>query len=684
MEQIKSSIGSALIVVNLRSRLDVILIAALLDTGSWLVVSQGFIPGPFWQRLFAGIHFKSMESQVQEGWRGVECFLRKGGVVALFPEWVPAADDSFSKMEEGPLLGARVVGATVFALHLDGSQYRQGSGREPALPRRLFPALSLSVLRPEMNDALLVDLLGQAMVAHFKGRETLWNALCRAGRLHGLAKPVLADSTGVTLTYRQMFVRARSLGAVLAKKSHPKERIGILLPTSVAGVVTFFALLAWGRVPVLLNFTSSEHTLISACKTGGITTVITARLFAARAGLTEKLAVVGQSVNLLYLEDLRLEIGLAEKIFGLIGLFWPEWGRNGFADDPREQAVILFTSGSEGEPKGVVLSHDNLLCNMVQIRSRIGLRADDLFLNVLPLFHGFGLTVGTLAPLLAGVRCHLHPSPLEYKKISELAFQTKATIFAGTNTFLAGVARVAHPFDFHTIRVLVAGAEVLREETRQLWMEKFGVRIFEGYGVTEASPVLAVNTTILNRSGTVGRLLPGIEYQLQSVAGIAKGGVLMVKGENIMIGYLLPESGLVPRRLETSLGFDWYDTGDVVVVDGLGFLRIVDRVKRFAKVGGEMISLATVEQCAASVWPHSHHAAVAVADAKKGEKICLLTDQTDAERTILFEYIKNQGLTALYLPGQIFTLNVLPITGTGKVDYVAVKQRLSEIVDSNR
>jgi acyl-[acyl-carrier-protein]-phospholipid O-acyltransferase / long-chain-fatty-acid--[acyl-carrier-protein] ligase len=492
------------------------------------------------------------------------------------------------------------------------------------------------------------------------------------GRIYGHSQLVVSDSTGVELSYRQIYMRSLILGRLVAKFTKPGELVGIMMPTSAGGLLTFFALHAFGRIPALLNFTSGEKLLLAACKTGEIKTILTSRVFVDKAGLTTMVEQLGREVKIVYLEDLRPQIALTDKLQGLVASFWPERRVPAVAAKPDDTAVVLFTAGSEGDPKGVVLSHDNLLSNLQQIRARISLNSDDIFLNVLPIFHAFGLTVGTLAPLLAGVRCHYHPSPLDYKKIPELASQIKATIFAGTNTFLAGYGRSANRDDFQTLRVVVAGAEALREDTRIQWLEKFGIHIFEGYGATEASPVLAVNSEVFNKATTVGRFLPGIEYKLMPVAGIKEGGLLLVKGANIMQGYLQMGGGGMPSMPKNELGPQWYDSGDVVVIDELGFVKIVGRVKRFAKIGGEMVSLAGLESIAATVWPDFQHAVVALQDTKKGESLYLVTTKQGAVKNDLLAYINEVGLSKLYLPSQVVYLEEIPLNGVGKIDYPAV------------
>ena len=332
--------------------------------------------------------------------------------------------------------------------------------------------------------------------------------------------------------------------------------------------------------------------------------------------------------------------------------------------------MVLFTSGSEGTPKGVVLSHRNLLSNIQQLISSIDFNAQDIALNALPLFHSFGLTAGMILPITSGVQVFFYPSPLHYRVVPEVAYEINATMLFGTNTFLAGYARFANPYDFYSLRYVFAGAEKLQTEVRQTWQDKFGVRIFEGYGATETSPVIAGNTPIANKAGTVGRLMPGMEYQLIAVEGLDEGKRLQVRGPNVMLGYLLHSNPgqLVPPASE--LGDGWYDTGDIVTIDEEGFVRICGRAKRFAKVAGEMVSLTSVEALASRAWPDAAHAAVAIPDARKGEQVVLLTSAADADRGAVITQAQHDGVAETAIPRQIIHVAEIPLLGTGKVDYV--------------
>ncbi len=251
-------------------------------------------------------------------------------------------------------------------------------------------------------------------------------------------------------------------------------------------------------------------------------------------------------------------------------------------------AVVLFTSRSEGEPKGVVLSHSNILANCAQAAAVIDFTSADFVFNALPIFQAFGLTVGTLLPLLSGVPIFLYPTPLHYRRVPELIYASNATIVLSTDTFLAAWARYAHPYDFRAVRYLFAGAERLKEATRRLYAERFGVRILEGYGATEAAPILSVNTPMRNAPGSAGRFLPGITWRVEPISGLAEGGRLWVKGPNVMLGYLRASAPCVVEPPADG----WYDTGDLIDVDMAGFVWVKDRAQRFAYINGELVPMA--------------------------------------------------------------------------------------------
>jgi acyl-[acyl-carrier-protein]-phospholipid O-acyltransferase/long-chain-fatty-acid--[acyl-carrier-protein] ligase len=401
-----------------------------------------------------------------------------------------------------------------------------------------------------------------------------------------------------------------------------------------------------------------------------VRTVLTSRAFIEKGRLDKLIDAIGSAANIVYLEDVRGSIGIADKIAGLLAGTRPRVVRR--ADDP---AVILFTSGSEGTPKGVVLSHRNILANAAQALARVDANANDKVFNVLPVFHSFGLTGGMMMPLLAGIPIFMYPSPLHYRIVPELIYQTGATILFGTDTFLTGYARSAHAYDFRTLRLVVAGAEAVKERTRQVYMERYGIRVLEGYGVTETAPVLAMNTPMANRQGTVGRISPLMEYKLEPVPGIDEGGRLSVRGPNVMLGYLRAEN---PGIIEP-LPEGWHDTGDIVAIDATGFITIKGRAKRFAKIAGEMVSLSAVEAIAAALWPQALSVAVSIPDQRKGERIVLLTTERNADRAAMQREAKARGASELSVPASVHVVDKVPLLGSGKTDYVAATAMAKDI-----
>ncbi len=456
----------------------------------------------------------------------------------------------------------------------------------------------------------------------------------------------------------------------------PREFVGIILPNMVSTVVTFFAMQAYQRVPAILNFTSGIKNVLLACQVAKIRVVYTSRRFVDTAKLGELIeAVKGAGITVVFLEDLRERISWYDKLEGSVmasfpSAFYRRINRKKERVASANPAVVLFTSGSEGTPKGVVLSHQNLQANRFQISACVDFSTQDKVFNALPLFHSFGLTGGMLLPVLSGVRVFLYPSPLHYRVVPQLVYNLNATFLFGTDTFLSGYAKCAHPYDFYSLRYVFSGAEKLRPETLSVWAYKFGVRVFDGYGATETSPVIAMNTPMQNRPGTVGRILPGIKYELKSVPGIDVGGVLTVQGPNVMKGYLLnsqPGTIVPPQD-------GWYETGDIVSIDTEGFVTIQGRVKRFAKIAGEMVSLGMVEQYISDLWPGMQHAVVAIPDARKGEQLVLVTTCKHANREDLIKHVRAAQIAEITIPKKIIVVAKMPVLGSGKTDYVQVKE----------
>jgi acyl-[acyl-carrier-protein]-phospholipid O-acyltransferase/long-chain-fatty-acid--[acyl-carrier-protein] ligase len=502
------------------------------------------------------------------------------------------------------------------------------------------------------------------------GNKGVFDALIDARDRYGAKKPVLEDQERNALSYTDLIRAAFALGRKIAAITRPEERVAVLLPSSVGVVVTFFALHAFGRTPTMLNFTAGIRNLKSACKTAGVRTVLTAHRFVDQAKLDDLIDALDDDYNVVYLEDVRARIGTADKAFAALAGAFPRQFRH--KARPSDPGVILFTSGSFGAPKGVILTQANLVSNVQQIAAHIELDPAWVMFNPLPTFHCFGLTGGVLLPLLTGMKAFQYPSPLHVKQIPPLIRDAKASILLATDTFVNQYARSSEPGDLSGLKFVVCGAEKVRDETHNLVAERFGpVPLLEGYGATEAAPVIAVNQPGANKRGTVGPLLPGLETRIEPVEGIARGGRLYVRGPNVMAGYLDEEGHLQPPE------GGWHDTGDVVELDEDGWVKILGRIKRFAKIGGEMVSLTAAEMLAAGVWPDARHAVIAMPDGKKGERLVLVTDRLDASVDKLVAHAQAVGAPEIAVPRKIVRAPEIPVLGTGKTDYVQV-QRMAE------
>ncbi|HVI32836.1 AMP-binding protein [Phenylobacterium sp.] len=500
---------------------------------------------------------------------------------------------------------------------------------------------------------------------------SLFDALVDASHKYGVKKPILEDQERNPLAYRDLIRAAFALGRKIAAMTAPGERVGVMLPASAGGVVTFFALHAFGRTPTMLNFTSGIRNLRAACELAGVKRVLTSHRFVEQGKLHDLIDALEAMTAVTYLEDVRETIGLPDKLFAAAAGAFPKRFRA--PTSPQDPGVILFTSGSFGAPRGVVLTQANLVANVRQIAAHIDLDPDWVFFNPLPIFHVFGLTGGVLLPLLTGMKAFEYPSPLHTKQIPPLVKDSNAAVLLATDTFVNQYARAAEPGELSGLKFVVCGAEKVREETHNLIAERFGpIPLLEGYGATEASPVIAVNKPDDNRRGTVGGLLPGIEVKLEPVEGIPGGGKLYVRGPNVMAGYLTPGGGVEPPH------GGWHDTGDVVSISDDQWVKILGRVKRFAKVGGEMVSLTAAEDLASAVWPECRHAVVALPDPKKGERLVLVTDKRDAEPAPLLAHAQSIGAPEIAVPRKIIRVPEIPVLGTGKTDYVA----LQRIVDA--
>ncbi len=622
-------------------------------------------------------------------------FLKQDNKAVIFPEGRITTTGTLMKVYDGAGMVAAKSGATVLPIGIQGAQFSKLSSLKGLVKLSWFPRIKIimhppvSIVSPDSTSnsdhrtsaaQQMTDIMLDVSFKNIDINRTLFTSLLDGMRIHGGNSIVAEDINREPITFRQLIARSFILGKAITKETSPGESVGILLPNAIGNLVTLTGMQCYGRTPAMLNFTAGPQGLVTACETALVKVVYTSRVFIEKGELEGSIEALEKIVKIIYLEDLRGKISSFKKIAGLFKGYFPRIAYSVRANriKPDTRAVILFTSGSEGIPKGVVLSHKNILANYAQVHSSVALNNKDTLLNFLPMFHSFGFTAGTILPILEGTKVFFYPTPLHYRIIPELCYDLGATVMFGTNTFLAAYAKYAHPADFQSLRYVVAGAEKLQDETRKIWYDKFGIRLLEGYGTTEASPVVSLNTPLYNKPQSVGRLSQGMDYYLEPVEGLDTGGRLFISGPNVMSGYLFHgnDGDIVPPQTDRGMG--WYDTGDIVSIDDLNYITIQGRAKRFAKIGGEMVSLTRVEDLANATWPDKIHAAAIVPDKKKGEQIYLITEHENADRKELVKQAKKEGLTELAIPRKVITVKAVPILGTGKLDYAGVTKMAEE------
>ncbi|MFN4090808.1 MAG: AMP-binding protein [Alphaproteobacteria bacterium] len=692
VEHLQGLEGPALITPNHQSFLDAALLTAFLPDMSFAIdtnIAKMRLVRPFLR--FA--HTVPVDPTNPFGARVLSRALAEGKKVCVFPEGRITVTGGLMKVSGGPGMLADKADCPVVPIVIDGAQHSLMSRMRGRLPLQLFPRISVTVMRPRRTPpvdglfgkrrravlkAWLTDQMVEAIFAAYEPPETLTHALLEVRATTGPGLPALQDGIAPPVSYRALVARAAVLGDVLTRDTVPGEPVALLLPTASGAAATFFGLVAHGRPPALLNFTAGAEALRGACRAARVRIVVTSREFVEKGRLQPLVDKLAEDYRIVYLEDVRAGLALADKLRAITALVAPRLvlPRAGRAHDP---AVILFTSGSEGPPKGVALSHANLLSNIAQVAAAVDFNRSDKVFNCLPMFHSFGLTGGILLPVLRGVHSVLYPNPRHIRMVPELLYHTDCTVLFGTDFFLSAWAKVADPYDFRSVRMIVAGAERVRDETRETYAERLRTHVLEGYGTTETSPVIAVNTPARHRRGSVGRPLPGIETDLVPVEGIETGGRLRVRGPNVMLGYMFSER---PGAIQPPEG-GWHDTGDIVEIDAEGYIHIVGRQKRFAKVAGEMIALGTVEELARAVDPQAAHAAVAVPDPRRGERILLATTSETLDRDALLAAGRRLHAPELAQPRAVVRVETIPLLGTGKTDYPAVTRMLNEAAEAD-
>ncbi|CAN8140385.1 fused 2-acylglycerophospho-ethanolamine acyltransferase/acyl-acyl carrier protein synthetase [uncultured Thiomicrorhabdus sp.] len=612
--------------------------------------------------------------------------LRSGKQCMIFPEGRITTTGAMMKIYDGTGMVAAKSNAAILPVHIDGallSKFSYLDGTRCAFIKQFwFPKVTISIAPPQQLNIpkgmkghqrhhFLTEQVARMMrLSAYLGtvqNHSLFQSLLVAKNKYRQKDVCVEDINDQELNLKKIVLASKVLGKALAKELGDQKRVGLMLPNVAGMPASFFALHAYGYVPAMINFTAGNHAIRSACETAELKTIVTSQRFIDAFELHSLVEELSDSIRFLLLEDIREQIGLTAK---LAGLFSSAKSLPGAKADPDSEAVVLFTSGSEGAPKGVVLSHQNIISNIEQISAMFHLLPNEQLFNALPTFHSFGLTAGMLWPILKGGKVFFYPSPMHYHQVPEMVYQKNARLIFGTDTFFSGYARKANSYDFYSVRALVAGAERLRPETRQTYADKFHMPVFEGYGVTETTPVLSVNIPTAYKHGSVGQFVPMVESRLEPVPGIEQGGRLFVKGPNIMLGYLMPDKPGVLQPPEDG----WHDTGDIVDIDQEGFVWIKGRAKRFAKIGGEMVSLTAVETYINKRHPDGHHVVVSVADERKGEKLVLVTDDNDISRKSVIDAAKVEKVSELMIPKTVLLVEQVPMLGTGKVNYSAVQE----------
>lgn len=693
VENIKNLQGKTLFVANHNSFIDALLLWAFIPEELCFTINPIVAKKWYVKPLLNLAKFFQIEPNNPMAVKSMIREINNGHKIVIYPEGRVTTTGLMMKIYPGPGMIADKTNAQIVPIYIEGSQYTIFSSTKIKFRLRSRIKISINIFAPKkLNIAdnvkgedrkreiikQLYDIMTTAKYLSLPNDRPLFEYLIEAINSFGRRREIIEDIARKPLSYGKLLITTFILGKQYIKICKQKEYVGVLLPNAVTTVATIYAMQAFGIVPCMLNFSTGTKNMISCCKTTALKKVFTSKQFVKKGGFEELVDTMKkEGFEVVYLEDISKKITLMDKMVGIFASFFPKYYYNKHKGNVtvKDPAVVLYTSGSEGVPKAVVLTNENIKANVNQINSILLYSMEDRFFSALPIFHSFGFTASTMLPILFGCKVFYYPTPLHYKIIPELIYDTNSTLTFGTDTFFNGYAKNAHAYDFYSVKIAVVGAERLKEDTIKKFFTNFGIRVMGGYGATETAPVLSVNTDMYYKKGSVGRMVPGIEVRLEDVPGIDDGKRLYVKGKNVMLGYMKSDKPGVIQPLEDG----WYDTGDIVSVDKDGFITIKGRAKRFAKIAGEMVSLTAVEANIARLWKDYHHAVVAVPDEKKGEQLVLFTTRPNTTFSEISADFKAQGLSDLFVPKKIQVLEEMLLMGTGKVDYVTLSEKAKEL-----
>ncbi len=667
-----------LIVANLPSRVAGLLLGLYLPCRPLVVLPPGAAQGLVERILSRLVDHIVLDTNNPLILKRLTRLLRHGRPVVTFPEGRVNDGQNILKVYPAPALAATISGASIIPIAISTKSIKA----VPFWTRRTARGITLRILPPTLIDIgrmsgrrrqqavrQLERIMQQVRFAAF-GRKPIFDSFLDAIAKYGRRRDMLVDQDEQIRNYGTILKGSLVIARWIRRYTTIGENVGMLLPNVIPSVCAVLGLAAAGRVPAIFNFTAGAAAVKSAAVAAGVRTVITSKKFIARAQLEPLLDALGD-YRVIYLEDIRGELSLVDKLWLMLFALWfPYQAMTKRAmSDP---AVILFTSGSEDRPKGVVLSHEAVMSNVAQIRAVFDFSPQDKIFNPLPMYHAYSFTDGLMLSLTTGTPMFLYVSPLKYRAIPELVYRHDCTVLYGTSTFLSYYAQNAQPVDFRKLRYVIAGGEKLANDVALTWLNKFGLRIYEGYGTTEAAPVISLATRDNYRIGYVGRFLPGVEYQLKKFDGIDRGGVLHIRAPNLMLGYYRVTRPGVIDLPRSTIGAGWYDTGDVVDVDADGLVSVIGRTKRFTKIAGEMVSLDVMEKIASAASPGHHHAAIALLHKHGAESTLLFTTDATLTRAKLAEAARASGARELAVARKLVALPEIPLLSNGKTDYVSL------------